>query len=152
MQERSKLFVYDPQVKREQVRVFDLRSDELTSAFVIASKLSKALSSTSHTTCFARHSQMLIEFDYTLNVNKTTEPDLDKLILTSPSAYDACEGAHAIAILTEWDEFKTLDYQRIYEKMAKPAFVFDGRNIVDQAALRKIGFEVYSIGKPLSQA
>ena len=109
MQERAKLHVYDPQVKREQ---------------------------------------MLIEFDYTLNVSAKTEPDLDKLIITSPSAYDACEGAHAIAILTEWDEFKTLDYQRIYEKMAKPAFVFDGRNIVDQAALRKIGFEVYSIGKP----
>eukprot|EP00518_Triparma_eleuthera_P022195 CAMPEP_0197572264 /NCGR_PEP_ID=MMETSP1320-20131121/42371_1 /TAXON_ID=91990 /ORGANISM="Bolidomonas sp., Strain RCC2347" /LENGTH=450 /DNA_ID=CAMNT_0043134769 /DNA_START=529 /DNA_END=1881 /DNA_ORIENTATION=+ len=113
MQERAKLHVYDPQVKREQ---------------------------------------MLIEFDYTLNVNAKTEPDLDKLITTSPSAYDACEGAHAIAILTEWDEFKTLDYQRIYEKMAKPAFVFDGRNIVDQATLRKIGFEVYSIGKPWSQA
>jgi len=95
-----------------------------------------------------KREQMMLEFDYTLNVNTTTEPDLEKLITTSPSAYDACDGAHAIAILTEWDEFKTLDYQRIYEKMSKPAFIFDGRNIVDQAALRKIGFEVYAIGKP----
>lgn len=45
------------------------------------------------------------------------------------------------------DEFKTLDYQRIYDSMAKPAFVFDGRGVVDIEALRKIGFEVYCIGK-----
>lgn len=45
------------------------------------------------------------------------------------------------------DEFKTLDYQRIYNNMAKPAFVFDGRGVVDIDALRKIGFEVYCIGK-----
>ncbi|GMH87793.1 hypothetical protein TrVE_jg2837 [Triparma verrucosa] len=95
-----------------------------------------------------KREQMMLEFDYTLNVNTTTEPDLEKLITTSSSAYDACDGAHAIAVLTEWDEFKTLDYQRIYEKMSKPAFIFDGRNIVNQAALRKIGFEVYAIGKP----
>jgi UDP-glucose/GDP-mannose dehydrogenase family, UDP binding domain len=53
-----------------------------------------------------------------------------------------CTGAHAIAVLTEWDEFKTLDYAKIYKSMAKPAFVFDGRNIIDSAALREIGFEV----------
>ena len=94
--------------------------------------------------------QMLSEFDETLDVNVKTEPDLHKLITTSPSAYDACLGAHAIAILTEWDEFRTLDYQRIYAGMAKPAFVFDGRNVVDHKALRKIGFEVYAIGKPIS--
>lgn len=45
------------------------------------------------------------------------------------------------------DEFKTLDYQRIYDNMAKPAFVFDGRGVVDIKAMRKIGFEVYCIGK-----
>lgn len=45
------------------------------------------------------------------------------------------------------DEFKTLDYQRIYDNMAKPAFVFDGRSVVDIDALRAIGFEVYCIGK-----
>ena len=51
-------------------------------------------------------------------------------------------------MLTEWDEFKTLDYQKIYDSMAKPAFLFDGRNICDHDALRKIGFDVYAIGKP----
>jgi UDPglucose 6-dehydrogenase len=63
-------------------------------------------------------------------------------------AYEACLGAHAIAIVTEWDEFKTLDYARIFAGMPKPAFLFDGRNIVDLAALRKIGFRASGIGKP----
>ena len=92
--------------------------------------------------------QMMMEFDYTLKVNTTTVPTLDESIITCADAYEACKGAHAIAVLTEWDEFKTLDYQKIYDGMSKPAFLFDGRNIVDTAALRKIGFEVYVIGKP----
>ena len=63
-------------------------------------------------------------------------------------AYEACAGAHAIAVVTEWDEFKTLDYARIFAGMPKPAHVFDGRNILDLAALRKIGFSASGIGKP----
>ncbi len=64
-------------------------------------------------------------------------------------AYAAAAGAHAIAIVTEWDEFKTLDYARIFAGMPKPAFIFDGRNIVDLAALRKIGFGASGVGKPV---
>lgn len=60
--------------------------------------------------------------------------------------YEACKDVHAIAVLTEWDEFKTYDWQRIYDGMLKPAFVFDGRNLLDRAALEKIGFAYYSIG------
>ena len=63
------------------------------------------------------------------------------------SAYEACAGAHAIAILTEWDEFKTLDYAAIIASMPKPAFLFDGRNITDLAKLRALGFRAYGIGK-----
>ena len=63
------------------------------------------------------------------------------------SAYEACEGAHAVAILTEWDEFKQLDFKKIYKAMAKPAFVFDGRNILYLAELQAIGFRVQGIGK-----
>jgi len=66
-------------------------------------------------------------------------------IATEP--YAAAAGSHAIAVMTEWDEFRTYDYQRIYAGCAKPAFVFDGRNIVDHKALTKIGFEVHAIGK-----
>ena len=63
-------------------------------------------------------------------------------------AYEATAGAHAIAIVTEWDEFKALDYTRIFSGMPKPAFIFDGRNILDLDALRKIGFRAAAIGKP----
>jgi UDPglucose 6-dehydrogenase len=61
--------------------------------------------------------------------------------------YEAAKDAHAIAILTEWDEFTSLDFQRLYDNMMKPAFVFDGRNLLDINKLRKIGFEAYGIGK-----
>jgi UDPglucose 6-dehydrogenase len=63
------------------------------------------------------------------------------------SAYTASEGAHAIAILTEWDEFKDLDFEKIYGSMSKPAFIFDGRNILDHAKLVDIGFRVSGIGR-----
>ena len=63
--------------------------------------------------------------------------------------YQTAAGSHAICVLTEWDEFKGLDYRRMYDSMVKPAFVFDGRNILDHAALREIGFVVYALGKPL---
>jgi UDPglucose 6-dehydrogenase len=71
----------------------------------------------------------------------------DPRLSIAQSAYEACAGAHAIAIVTEWDEFKKLDYQKIYDAMPKPAFVFDGRNILDLAALQKIGFRTFGIGK-----
>jgi UDPglucose 6-dehydrogenase len=69
-------------------------------------------------------------------------------LTVAKDAYEACAGAHAIAIVTEWDEFKKLDYARIFAGMPKPAFLFDGRNILDLAALRKIGFRASGIGKP----
>jgi UDPglucose 6-dehydrogenase len=62
-------------------------------------------------------------------------------------AYEATKDAHAILILTEWDEFKALDFKRIYDQMLLPAFLFDGRNLLDLEALRKIGFEASGIGK-----
>eukprot|EP00243_Klebsormidium_subtile_P004622 TRINITY_DN18771_c0_g1_i1.p1 TRINITY_DN18771_c0_g1~~TRINITY_DN18771_c0_g1_i1.p1 ORF type:complete len:543 (+),score=131.64 TRINITY_DN18771_c0_g1_i1:236-1630(+) len=63
--------------------------------------------------------------------------------------YQATKDAHGVCILTEWDEFKKMDWQKVYDNMVKPAFVFDGRNIINPEELRKIGFIVYSIGKPL---
>ena len=60
---------------------------------------------------------------------------------------DALKDSHAIAILTEWDEFKSYDWNNIYENMYKPAFVFDGRNILDSTLLKTIGFQFIGIGK-----
>jgi UDPglucose 6-dehydrogenase len=68
-------------------------------------------------------------------------------LTVAASAVEAARGAHAIAIVTEWDEFKTLDYAKIFEGMHKPAFIFDGRNILDLAKLRAIGFRAFGIGK-----
>lgn len=78
-----------------------------------------------------------------LNVNEDS-----RRVEICSDAYEAAAGAHVVAIITEWDEFKTLDYQRIYESMPKPALLFDGRNILDLDHMRKIGFEAYGIGKP----
>jgi UDPglucose 6-dehydrogenase len=63
------------------------------------------------------------------------------------SALEACQGAHGVAVLTEWDEFKALDFKKIHEEMYKPAFLFDGRNILPHAKLKEIGFNVFAIGK-----
>ena len=60
----------------------------------------------------------------------------------------AAEGCHAIVLLTEWDLYRDLDFPRIFDSMAQPAFVFDGRNILDHRRLFDIGFNVYPVGKP----
>jgi UDPglucose 6-dehydrogenase len=62
--------------------------------------------------------------------------------------YEAASGSYAIAIMTEWDLYKNLNYEKIYNSMIKPAFFFDGRNIVDHQRLFEIGFNVFPIGKP----
>ena len=62
--------------------------------------------------------------------------------------YEATAGSYAIAIMTEWDIYKDLNYEKIYNSMIKPAFFFDGRNIVDHQKLFEIGFNVFPIGKP----
>jgi UDPglucose 6-dehydrogenase len=95
-----------------------------------------------------KREDMWLEMDYTCGVNHANTPSLDASVVTETDPYVACDGAHALLVLTEWDEFKAYDFERIYQSMAKPAFVFDGRNLLDPAKLRKIGFEVHSIGKP----
>lgn len=95
-----------------------------------------------------KREDMWTELDYTCHMHPDKTPHLDDAVVTSKDPYDACNGSHALMILTEWDEFKTYDYTKIYNSMAKPAFIFDGRNLLDHEALRKIGFEVHAIGKP----
>ncbi len=75
-------------------------------------------------------------------------PDrFEKLVTIAKDPYQAVKGAHAIVVCTEWDEFVTLDYQRVYDAMEKPAFIFDGRLILDHQKLLEIGFQVEAIGK-----
>jgi len=60
--------------------------------------------------------------------------------------YEAAKDAHALVVLTEWDEFLKYDYNKIFSVMVKPAFVFDGRNILDVDRLNKIGFQCFAVG------
>ena len=60
---------------------------------------------------------------------------------------EASDGAHAVGVLTEWDEFKDVNFKKVYDKMLKPAFLFDGRNILNHEQLKEIGFDVHAIGK-----
>ena len=70
-----------------------------------------------------------------------------RLVTVINDPYEALQGAHAVAVLTEWDEFKGYDWARIKEEMKKPAFVFDGRKLLDRAQLTTLGFDYYAIGE-----
>ena len=74
--------------------------------------------------------------------------DLGGRITYEIDPYAAAKNAHAIAILTEWPQYAQLDYERIYQSMTKPAFIFDGRNLLNHKKLYELGFNVYAIGKP----
>ena len=74
--------------------------------------------------------------------------ELAQYVTFERDVYQALDGAHGFAVLTEWDEFSTLDFDRVFRGMKKPAFAFDGRNILPHERLRAIGFEVSAIGKP----
>ena len=88
--------------------------------------------------------QMLSDLN---GLNTRSELENDEFLNNHKDPYEALYGAHAVAIITEWDEFKTYDWQKIYDGMNKPAFIFDGRNIMDKNKLEKIGFQVKFIGK-----
>jgi UDPglucose 6-dehydrogenase len=92
-----------------------------------------------------KEQQVFVDMDY---LNTRSSDENRKYIDVVEDPYEACKGAHAIAVLTEWDEFKQYDWSRIYDNMLKPAHVFDGRNVLDAEKLREIGFQVYSIGTP----
>ena len=90
--------------------------------------------------------QIFFDIDY---LNSRNPNENLKSVSVHKNAYDACKNTHAIAILTEWDEFTELDWTKIYKSMKKPSFIFDGRNILDKVYLEKIGFIYRGIGKNL---
>ena len=87
--------------------------------------------------------KILADLDYL--ETRTSENNANSII-SFEDPYEACKNAHAIAILTEWDEFVHYDWQKIYDAMQKPAFVFDGRNILNESELKAIGFVYQAIG------
>ena len=80
-------------------------------------------------------------------LNTRSESANDKFLVNHNDPYQALQGTHAVAVITEWDEFKTYDWQKIYDGMQKPAFIFDGRNVLDKTKLEAIGFTYKSIGR-----
>jgi UDPglucose 6-dehydrogenase len=92
--------------------------------------------------------RVVVTDPYALNNFKSDLGSDSNKVEFEPDPYLAARGSHAIAILTEWPQFTELDYERIFESMAQPAFVFDGRNILDHRALYNIGFNVFAVGKP----
>ena len=85
---------------------------------------------------------------YALDNARKDLHDIEEGVEFIEDPYKAVEGAHGIVLITEWSLYKDLDYQGIFDRMEKPAFIFDGRNHLDHQALYKIGFNVYPLGKP----
>ena len=96
----------------------------------------------------AEHAQVTISDPQALKNAALDLADIQENIKYEEDPYRATAGCHAIAILTDWDLYKKLDFRKIYKSMTKPAFLFDGRNIVDHKKCFEIGFNVYPIGKP----
>lgn len=94
-----------------------------------------------------RQDLQLAMLDHNGEISGVDQQLIEQNVTIARDCYEAADEAHAIALLTEWDEFKQLDFKRIYDSMPQPAFVFDGRNILDRQALGEIGFEVHAVGK-----
>ncbi len=117
MQDRAEIHVYDPKVNEEQIYA-DLE-------YLQNHRIGK----------------------YVEKGSFLSKEEIRSLVTVHTDPYLALINAHAIAVLTEWDEFKMYDWQKIYDNMLNPAFVFDGRDILDKENLKKIGFNLYTIGK-----
>ena len=94
------------------------------------------------------HADVVVTDPKALENARSDLSDIADWVTFEPDPYKAVEGAHAIAIMTEWDLYRNLDYERILASMEQPAFLFDGRNILDHRQLFELGFNVFPIGKP----
>jgi len=94
------------------------------------------------------HAEVVISDPKAMDNARTDLGKLASRVTFEADPYEAAKGAHAVAVLTEWPQFAALDYERIYQGMVHPAFIFDGRNILPHKALHAMGFHVYPIGKP----
>jgi len=88
--------------------------------------------------------QMQSDLNY---LNTRSESENAQYLTSYHDPYQVAHGAHALAIITEWDEFKTYDWTLIYQNMNKPAFIFDGRNLLDKTKMQAIGFNYVGIGQ-----
>jgi len=125
LQDRAEIHVYDPKVPAERIYTdLEYLQSHRRPQSVIASEAKQS------------------DAPETLS-----SEEIRQLVHVHKTSYDAIEDAHAIAVLTEWDEFRSYDWRKIYDIVRKPAFMFDGRNILDREELQSIGFEIKGIGK-----
>ena len=90
-----------------------------------------------------KEEQIYADLDY---LNTRSESENRKKVTVVNDPLKACDKSHAVAVLTEWDEFTKLDWKSIYDNMLKPAFLFDGRRLLDRKTKENLGFEFYAIG------
>ncbi len=95
----------------------------------------------------AEHAAVVISDPHALANARQELADLGTAVTFEPDPYVAARGAHALAVLTDWQHYRDLDFRRIFADMEKPAFIYDGRNCLDHAALHELGFNVFAIGK-----
>lgn len=91
-----------------------------------------------------KEEQIYADLDY---LNTRSEEENRRLVTVVSSPEEATKDAHAVAVLTEWDEFTTYNWETIYNNMLKPAFLFDGRKILDSSTMKEIGFKHFAIGE-----
>ena len=94
------------------------------------------------------HAEIVVSDPKALNNARADLAGAEGAIAFIEDPVRAAEGCHAIAILTEWDIYRNLDFRKIFKTMTQPAFIFDGRNVLDHRRCFSIGFNVYPIGKP----
>jgi UDPglucose 6-dehydrogenase len=119
--ERAKLQIFDPKVKKKQIL------------------------------CDLKQVMNNVYHGDGMQYNVPESELVDKNVTIESDVFAAAKDSHALVILTEWDEFKEYDYEKIYKIMEKPAFIFDGRRILDHKKLREIGFETYCVGEPIEK-
>lgn len=94
------------------------------------------------------HARVVLSDPQALENAKIALDDLGTAVTFEADPYAAARGAHAVVVVTEWEAYRTLDYARMLGSMQQPAFLFDGRNILDHRRLFELGFNVVPIGKP----
>lgn len=129
LQDQAEVHIYDPKVKPEQI-FSDLKTVS-GGAFVCGS------GAVPNSVC---------EGSNLAGFFKCNCPGIGTVYVHN-EPYSAMENAHAVAVITEWDEFTEYDWQRVYDNMTKPSFLFDGRNLLNHSMLRNIGFKTYQIGR-----
>nr|XP_045607333.1 UDP-glucose 6-dehydrogenase-like isoform X1 [Procambarus clarkii] len=153
LEESARLNIYDPKrrVCADGVHFYREEEEEETLQVRKSSLSCECDCNKKRLTTFTKVEGKQIEHDLT-SLAITSDPErVQKLIHIYSDPYEAVKDAHAIVVLTEWDEFTTYDYKKMLSVMKKPAFIFDGRKILDHEALIKLGFHTETIGKRFSR-